>query len=117
VRAAVGHDAVMAAKRTSIKKAATKTKKRAKKAASAGKATVAKVKRVVKKASGAAKAKKKAAASTMERVRSKAKKLVEKVEHAGHEASDVAVRIGSTMETIGSAIVSMIKPDAAAPQK
>ena len=64
-----------------------------------------------------AKVGKKKAATTVSTVRGKAKKLVAKVVKAEHSAVDVAERIGSTMETIGTAILSIVKPVQAATQK
>lgn len=108
-------------KKSPIKKVASTAKKQAKKATTAGKTVVAKVKRTARSAAKTASStrtkaatvvhtEKKKVVATAESVRGKAKKLVSKAQKFGHDASDVAVRIGSTMETIGGAILSIVKP-------
>ena len=108
-------------KRSAIKKAASTVKKQAKKATKAGKAVVAKVQRTgraaTKKASGAGKAatqlvktNKKKAIATVATVRGKANKIATKLKKAQHSASDIAMRVGSTMESIGNALVSLVTP-------
>jgi hypothetical protein len=44
--------------------------------------------------------------ATTATVGAKAKQL----KHVQHDAADVAMRIGSTMETIGGAVMSLVKP-------
>ncbi len=108
-------------KRSAIKKATSTVKKQAKKATKAGKAVVAKVQRTgsaaKKKASSVGKAatklvktNKKKAVATVGTVRGTAKKIATKLKKAQHSASDIAMRVGSTMETIGNALVSLVSP-------
>ncbi len=112
-------------KRSPIKKAVSTVKTQAKKATKAGKSAVAKVqstgRAATKKASGVTKKAKglvttntKKAVATVETVRDKAKKLATKIEHAQHSASEIAMRVGSTMESIGSALVSLVSPPSGA---
>jgi hypothetical protein len=65
-------------------------------------------KKTAKKVHAAVKTKAKKA--TKGTVRAKAKKLATKLKHAQHDAADVAMRIGSTMETIGGAVMALVKP-------
>jgi seryl-tRNA synthetase len=48
--------------------------------------------------------------ATTATVRATATKLAKKLKHVQHDAADVAMRIGSTMETIGGAVMSLVKP-------
>jgi hypothetical protein len=77
------------------------------------KKTASAVKKTAKKVSKAGKTAKKAAnkVATAATVRGKAKKVVAKLQKAQHGASDMAMRIGSTMETIGEALMSLVEPD------
>jgi hypothetical protein len=70
----------------------------------------AKAKKPAKAAAKKVRAVKTKAKATAATVRAKAKKLVAKLEHVTHDAADVAARIGSTMETIGGAVVSLVHP-------
>jgi hypothetical protein len=94
----------MATRKRAIKKAVKKVAKAAKTAKSA---KPAKAVKSAKKKVAAVKTKAKATAGT---VRAKAKKLVGKLKHVQHDAAEVAMRIGSTMETIGGAVMSLVKP-------
>lgn len=91
--------AVSAAKKKAPKQVATKVKK-----------VAAKTKRVAAKAKTVVKAKAKRATTTMGTVREKAHKLADKLHHVQHDAVDVAMRIGSTMESIGGALKSLVTP-------
>ena len=104
----------MATKKRSTMKHAASTMKRKATKAKAGKSAVAKIEKKAKKATRLVKAEKHKAERTAASVRVKAKKLLSKAQHFQHDASDVAARIGTTMETIGDAIVSLVKPDDAA---
>lgn len=70
-----------------------------KKASRAKRAAPSKIKRTSKKAT-----------ATAARVRDKAHKLMSRIQSAEHGAADLTTRIGSTMETIGSALVSLVAP-------
>lgn len=90
-------------KKSPIKKVASTAKTQAKKA-------VKTANRARTKAATVVHTENKKVVATAKSVRGKAKKLVSKAQKFGHDASDVAARIGSTMETIGGAILSIVKP-------
>ena len=70
-----------------------------------------------KKVRSTVKAKSKKAVATKGTVRAKAKKLATKLRHVKHDAKDVATRIGSTMETIGGALMSLVTPGHEQPER
>lgn len=104
-------------------------KKQANKMSRAGKAVASKIKRtaraVSKKAHAAARKGTKSAkaatskndATTGAKVRDKAHKLMSRIRKAEHGAADVTMKVGSTMETIGNALVALVSSNDARPRK
>jgi hypothetical protein len=86
-------------------------KKQVKKMSRAGKAVASKIKRPAKAATSMN------AATTGAKVRDKAHKLMSRIRKAEHSAADVTMKVGSTMETIGDALVALVSSNDARPRR
>ena len=111
-------------KTSAVKKAASTVKKTVKKgvtkvktAAKASKAAGAKAQKAKTKVTSVVKTGQKKVATTVDSVKGKAQQIIAKVQHAEHTAVDIAERIGTSMETIGGAILSVLKPAKTAARK